>query len=338
MQLTSYNDATGDIPALPPEARFAADLARVWPEGARCADETPKPRLALAVSGGADSVALLLLAHAALPGQVAAATVDHGLRTESAGEAQGVADLCAKLGVPHSTLTVSVQVDGGSLQSAAREARYAALAGWMEECGLAALATAHHADDQAETLLMRLNRASGVAGLAGVRERGAVPSAPHALLLRPVLGWRRADLAAVVTAAGIAAVVDPSNADTRYDRARLRGALAGAAWLDIAAIARSAAHLADADAALAWAAEREWREGVSADGLGMLYRPRAPRAIALRVLARIVEALDGEPPRGAAVARLFDSLLARQPASIGTLVVRPLPGGWSFFKAPKRRA
>ena len=211
---------------------------------------------------------------------------------------------------------------------------------WGTHPVLAALATAHHADDQAETLLMRLNRASGVAGLAGVRERGAVPlgtSARRVLLLRPVLGWRRAELAGVVHRAGITPVDDPSNADARFDRARLRGQMGGAPWLDVAAIARSAAHLADADAALEWAAEREWREAVEKDGLGLTYRPRAPRAIALRVLARIVATLDGEVPRGSAVARLFDSLLARQPASIGGLVARALPGGWSFTKAPKRR-
>ena len=324
--------------------RFAADQARVWPEGAVVGErEGASPQaglLGLAVSGGPDSLALLLLAHAALPGRVEAATVDHGLRPESAAEAEGVARICDRLGVRHATLSVSVQVDEGSLQSAARDARYAALAGWMETRSLAALATAHHADDQAETLLMRLNRASGVAGLAGVRDRGAVPMAggtQPALLLRPLLGWRRSELAGIVAASGIAAVDDPSNADDRFDRARLRGQMAGAPWLDIAAIARSAAHLADADAALVWAAEREWREAVEKDGLGLTYRPRGPRAIALRVLARIVETLDGEAPRGAAVARLFDSLLARQPASIGGLVARPLAGGWSFVKAPKRR-
>ena len=348
MQLTGetgLNGAGGKAAVATPEGdiadpvgRFAADLARLWPEPSGKAGEVGgAARLALAVSGGPDSLALLLLAHAVLPGRVEAATVDHGLRAESAGEAAGVAALCSSLGVPHATLTVSVAVTDGSLQSAAREARYAALAGWMAERGLTALATAHHADDQAETLLMRLNRASGVAGLAGVRERGAVPGNPNALLLRPLLGWRRAELGAVVAAAGIDPVDDPSNADDRFDRARLRGQLAGAPWLDIAAIARSAGHLADADAALAWAAEREWREAVEKDGLGLTYSPRAPRAIALRVLARIVETLDGEAPRGAAIARLFDSLLARQPASIGGLVARVLPGGWSFVKAPKRR-
>jgi tRNA(Ile)-lysidine synthase len=143
----------------------------------------------VAVSGGPDSLALLLLAHAAMPGLVEAATVDHGLRSESADEAAFVAEICGKLGVPHATLKVTV--GAGNLQAEARAARYAALAGWMAERGLAALATAHHADDQAETLILRLNRGSGVAGLAGVRARGLVPGT-RLPLLRPLLGWRRA--------------------------------------------------------------------------------------------------------------------------------------------------
>ncbi|HZU63565.1 MAG TPA: tRNA lysidine(34) synthetase TilS, partial [Novosphingobium sp.] len=161
---------------------MTAELARLWPEGAR------QGRLGLAVSGGPDSLALLLLAHAAWPGRVAAATVDHGLRPESAGEAAEVARICAGLGVAHATLPVSI--GPGNIQTEARTARYAALAQWMAAEGLAALATAHHADDQAETLLLRLNRASGVAGLAGVRARALVPGS-RLLLLRPLLGWRR---------------------------------------------------------------------------------------------------------------------------------------------------
>lgn len=289
----------------------------------------------MAVSGGPDSLALLLLAQAALPGRVEAATVDHGLRPESAEEAAMVARTCAALGVPHATLAVAV--GAGNLQAQAREARYAALAEWMAQRGLTALATAHHADDQAETLLMRLNRGSGVAGLAGVRARGQIPGAALSLL-RPLLGWRRAELAAVVAAAGLTAAADPSNADPRFDRVRIRRALAESDWLDAAAMAESAAHLADADAALDWAARREWAEQVERNGLGLTYRPRAPRAVALRVLARIAAELDGEEPRGSALARLFDSLVARQPASIGNLVARPLPEGWSFTRAPKRRA
>lgn len=311
-------------------ARFAADLRALWPKA-----DASEGKLGLAVSGGPDSLALLLLAAAALPGAAEAATVDHGLRAENAAEAAMVARVCTELGVPHRTLPV--QVPPGNVQAEARQARYAALAGWAAERGLTALVTAHHADDQAETLLLRLNRASGVAGLAGTRAVGRVPGADLPLL-RPLLGWRKAELAALVDEAGLEAAQDPSNADDRFDRARLRKALATADWLDVPAIAESAAHLADADAALDWAARREWTEAVSAEGLGLTYRPRAPRAIALRVLTRIVMQLDGEEPRGGAVARLFDALVAGRTASTGNLVARPGPAGWSFVKAPVRRA
>lgn len=307
-------------------ARFSADLAALW---------SGEGQLGLAVSGGPDSLALLLLAHAALPGRIAAATVDHGLRAESAAESDFVGQICSELEVPHAALRVAV--GPGNVQAQARTVRYAALAGWMEQGGLEALATAHHADDQAETLLARLNRGSGAAGLAGVRARGTIPGT-RLPLLRPVLGWRRTELADVVKAAGLSPVQDPSNADDRFDRARIRKALAGADWLDVPALAQSAANLADADAALDWAAQREWRECVIKGPMGLTYRPTAPRAVALRVLTRIVIELDGDAPRGSAVARLFESLVARQPASIGGLVARAMPDGWSFTKAPTRRA
>ncbi|HTM19329.1 MAG TPA: tRNA lysidine(34) synthetase TilS, partial [Kofleriaceae bacterium] len=175
----------------PQEAeRFAADLARLWPEGGR---------LGLAVSGGPDSLALLLLAQAAIPGRFAVATVNHGLRPEAAGECAMVERVCGERGIP--CVTLAVKTGAGNLQAAARAARYAALAEWAGREGLSAIATAHHADDQAETLLMRLNRASGLAGLAGVRARGVLPEGKLPLL-RPLLRWRRAELAAVVTEAG----------------------------------------------------------------------------------------------------------------------------------------
>lgn len=310
--------------------RFGADLAKCWPEGTR----DPGLRLGVAVSGGPDSLALLWLAAAARPGAVWAATVDHGLRAESADEAAMVARVCAGLGVPHATL--AVQVAEGNVQAEARAARYAALAGWMEAEGLAALATAHHADDQAETLLMRLNRASGVAGLAGVRERGWVPGADR-LLIRPLLGWRRAELAAVVAGAGLNAVDDPSNRNPAFDRVRIRQALAGADWIDAGALAKAAAHLAEADAALEWAAEREYAARVAKEAMGMTYRPAAPRAIALRVMARIIEEIDGAAPRGRQVARLFDALCAREVAMLGNVVARPGPAGWNFARAPRRK-
>jgi tRNA(Ile)-lysidine synthase len=306
-------------------ARFRENLAALWANDGK---------LGIAVSGGPDSLALLLLAAAAFPDGIEAATVDHGLRAESAAEAADVAQICARLGVPHAVLTV--EVAPGNVQAEARHARYAALAGWIAARGLAALATAHHADDQAETLLLRLNRASGVAGLAGARARGAVPGTPIPLL-RPLLAWRKDELVELVAAAGLVAAQDPSNADDRFDRARLRKVLAQADWLDVPAIAASAAHIAEADAALDWAARREWAERVATEGMGITYRPQAPRAIALRVVARIVSQLDGEEPRGGAVARLFDALVEGRTASIGQLVARPALGGWSFTKAPVRR-
>jgi len=309
--------------------RFRANLAALWHEGA----DDARAKLGIAVSGGPDSTALLLIAAAALPGRVEAATVDHGLRAESAREASDVASLCARLGVPHAVLLVHVAP--GNVQSEARAARYAALARWAEERVLWAVATAHHADDQAETLLLRLNRASGVAGLAGARARGVIPGTPIPLL-RPVLGWRRGELGEVVTTAGVTAADDPSNGDDRFDRARIRKALASADWLDVDAVAESAAHLADADAALDWMAELEWRSCVRKHPMGLSYATKAPRAVVLRVLARLVRELDGEAPRGSAVARLYDTLLEGRASSIGNLVARPGADGWSFSKAPLR--
>ncbi|MEP5937034.1 MAG: tRNA lysidine(34) synthetase TilS [Erythrobacter sp.] len=271
----------------------------MWPEG---------ERLALAVSGGPDSLALLMLAHALRPGMVEAATVDHGLRPEAAAEAQMVADLCAELDVPHAVLRV--EVPPGNLQSMARQTRYSALAKWMGRGnngqGITLLATAHHADDQAETLLMRLNRGSGLSGLAGVRRAGRIPGADYPLI-RPLLGWRKAELAALLVDLGIEPVQDPSNHDDAFDRVRLRKALASSDWLDSEAIAQSASHLADADEVLDWAVAREWDECVSATDDQISYAPRAPRAVRLKVLARAIGLLESEP-RGGAVAKLLTAL------------------------------
>jgi tRNA(Ile)-lysidine synthase len=319
------------IPDAERVARFHEGLGALWPE----AIGEEQAKLAVAVSGGPDSIALLLLAAAALPGRVEAATVDHRLRRESAQEAADVAALCARIGVPHAIL--GVEVAPGNVQAEARAARYAAMASWMEQRHLAALATAHHADDQVETLLMRLNRASGVAGLAGARSRGQIPGTAIPLL-RPVLGWRRAELAQVVADAGLAAAQDPSNADDRFDRVRIRKALADADWLDVAAIAQSAEHIAEADAALDWMAALEWRSCVKKEPMGLGYRPQGPRAVVLRVIARAVRELDETEPRGGAIARLFETLVEGRPASIGNLVVRPNAGRWSFSRAPVRAA
>ena len=291
--------------------------------------------MALAVSGGADSLALLLLAHAARPAHIAVATVDHGLRAESANEAAMVAGICAAMGVPHAILPVTVAP--GNVQAWAREARYTAMAAWMADAGLGALATAHHADDQAETLLMRLNRGSGVAGLAGVRTRRMVPGTQFPLL-RPLLGWRRSDLAQLCTRAGLTPVLDPSNQDRQYDRAALRNHLAHAPWLNPVAIAASAGYCADADAAIDWAADQEWAAAVRATEDGFNYTPRAPRAVRLRVMGRMITRLTGTAPRGSGVARLLDNLEAGQTSTLGGVLARASSIGWAFVPEPARQS
>ncbi len=275
---------------------------------------------------------MLLVANAAIPGQIEAATVDHGLRPEATQEAQMAAGLCAELAVPHQTLRVTVSE--GNLQDAARRVRYSALAIWAAERGLAALSTAHHADDQAETLLMRLNRGSGVAGLAGVRERGTMPGSGLALL-RPLLGWRRAELAQVVAQAKVTPASDPSNRDVRFDRVKMRQALVTADWIDPLALANSASNLADADAALDWAADNEWQDYVSGEVPRLQYVPHAPRAIRLRVVTRIIAQFGGSA-RGGGVARLVDLLEAGKPGSLGGLAAKATNGKWIFEPEPLR--
>ena len=298
--------------------RFAADLAALWPE-----DERTGP-LGLAVSGGPDSLALLLLAHEALPGAIAVCSIDHGLRPEAAGEVALVERIAGERGIPFTQLAVTLAP--GNLQAQARAVRYAALAKWAEAKGLGAVATAHHADDQAETLLMRLNRGSGLAGLAGVRGRSTIADS-EITLLRPLLSWRKAELGAVVAAAGITPAADPSNTNPAFDRARLRAQLAEADWLDPVALATSAAHLAEGWQALEWYAELDWHEMVMRDdsapgGVGYTYCANVPRVIAIETICKIIRALGGHASRAEA-ARAWDRLWAGENASLGGVLAVP---------------
>lgn len=300
-------------------ARFAADLAALWPE-----DERAGP-VGLAVSGGPDSLALMLLAHAALPGRIAVCSIDHGLRPEAAGEVALVERLAGERGIPFTAITLTPQP--GNLQAQARAGRYAALAGWAREAGLGAVATAHHADDQAETLLMRLGRGSGLAGLAGVRAASRIEGS-DVPLLRPLLGWRKAELEAVVAAAGITPAQDPSNANLDFERAAMRARLAAAAdWLDPAQLATSAAHIAEGWQALQWYAELDWHEMVLRDesapgGLGFVYCANVPRVIAIETLCRIIAELGGHATRAEA-ARAWDRLWQGENASLGGVLAVP---------------
>ncbi|HYN45208.1 MAG TPA: tRNA lysidine(34) synthetase TilS [Allosphingosinicella sp.] len=304
-------------------ARFRADTEALT---------GPAPGLlGVAVSGGPDSLALLLLAHAAFPGRVRAATVDHRLRPESAAEAAFVAGVCARLGVPHATLPAEEPIEG-NIQSAARALRYRLLGRWAQDEGIAWLLTAHHRDDQAETLIMRLQRGAGLSGLSGIRAATRIGATAIA---RPLLGWTRAELAGIVAAARIEPIEDPSNTDERYDRARLRRRLAEAGWIDAAAFARSAAALAEAEVALEWVALRLLEERVERDGEEVRFDPAGvPAELRRRILLAVLGTAD--PPRGPAVQRLLVTLEAGETATLAGVKCEGGPV-WRFTSAAPRR-
>src|ERR1700678_708101 len=211
--------------------------------------------LLLTVSGGPDSTALLVMAAswARRRGgpRIAAATVDHGLRAEGADEARAVADLCRKLGVPHQTLIWRGEKPRTRLQERARDARYALLADHARAIDAEIVVTAHHLDDQAETVLFRLLRGSGLSGLAGIAAR---TTRDGLNLARPLLGLAKADLVAYCEEEGVSFVRDPANEDPRYARTRMRALMAmmlAAEGLDALALARLARRAAQVEDALA---------------------------------------------------------------------------------------
>ncbi len=270
---------------------------------------------------------MLLLAHACAAendGEIAVASVNHGLRAEAASEVALVERICAELSVPFTAL--SVQLASGNVQAKARDARYAALSEWAAEYQLGAVATAHHADDQAETLLMRLGRGSGLSGLAGVRAATKLPET-EIPLLRPLLSWRKAELEQIVADAGIIAADDPSNRDDRFDRARMRARIAEADWLDASALANSAQHLSEAWRAIEWYADEDWetqvyREEGSGGAPEYKYYANVPRAISIETIIRIIAALGGNASRSEA-GRAFNRLWEGENASLSGVLITP---------------
>lgn len=326
---TAQNAPTGNEPL----ERFRRDLDALV---------APAATIGLAVSGGPDSLALLLLAAEARPLKVEVATVDHGLRPDSRREAEMVAKLCDRLGLRHIILTAAWdEKPETAVQERARIMRYRLLGEWASERRLNALLTAHTLDDQAETFLMRLARGAGVKGLAGMRPITPTPGAAVALV-RPLLGWRHSELEAVCAAAGVKPVQDPSNDDEQFERVRIRKALAQADWLDAVAVAQSAGNLADADSALHWATDLEWNRAVTRGGGQIVYKPTdAPREIRRRIIRRAILALasegGGAVPRGRELGQVLAALRTGRTATLRG--VRCVGGPeWRFTRAPTRKA
>jgi len=285
----------------------AADAAPILDAGARdalLAGWRAFPSVLIAVSGGPDSTALLwLAAHwrdalGAPAPMLLAATVDHGLRPEAAAEAEAVGRLCAALGVPHRILDWRGLKPVHGLQEAAREARYALLLAAAREAGCPALALAHTLDDQAETVLFRLARGSGIGGLGAMR---ADSRREGVRLLRPLLGVPKARLVQTLQAAGVPFVRDPANADPRFARARLRRlapALA-AEGLDarrLAAFAARAARMEAAAEAATDAAEAALGREEGATRLAVAVFQGLPEEIGLRLLGRLLARHGTEGP------------------------------------------
>ncbi len=192
-------------------------------------DLSDAPALIVAVSGGPDSTALLYLMarwrKALKRGpKLVAVTIDHGLRREAAAEARAVQRLARKLAVPHRTLRWSGRKPSTGLQQAARRARYRLLAEAARASGSRHVVTAHTMDDQAETVLIRLARGSGIGGLAAMARIAPLPEAgaDGVMLVRPLLGLPKSRLLATLSAADLRYADDASNRDPRFTRARLR--------------------------------------------------------------------------------------------------------------------
>ncbi len=226
-------------------------------------------------------MAMLALANQCWPGRIEAATVDHGLRPEAREEAQMVADWCAAHDVPHAVFGVASPIKT-NIQAEARAARYALLEKWRKAHELGWLLTAHQADDQIETLILRLNRGSGVAGLASIRAR-------RGPILRPLLGMRRAELRAFCEVQGVPFVDDPSNQDDLFDRVRLRKALAGTDFFAAEGVARSLDALDEAAEALDWMTDSLDAQSIRAESDALILdRTDLPRELLRRLVLRMI--------------------------------------------------
>jgi tRNA(Ile)-lysidine synthase len=295
----------------------------------------------LAVSGGADSIALLILAAEWRDApRLSVATVDHGLRPEAAAEAAEVAELAGRLGLPHAILAAPVS-SKTRVEAAAREARYSALRAHARGIGADAVATAHTLDDQAETVLMRLAAGSGPAGLAAMRSETMRDGLKH---LRPLLDVTKARLLATLVARCVGWSEDAMNADPRFARARLRAAqdvLAGEG-LTVKRLGRLAARMARAEEAIERTVDQAAGSRVTTDPRNRTVVSAVaalPEEILLRLLARLIGQAGGGELRLERLERLLARILG-EPKGAATLAGAKIAWGEDTIvvsAAPPRR-
>jgi tRNA(Ile)-lysidine synthase len=233
--------------------------------------------------------------------------------------------------VPHVILSPAEKISG-NIQSAARHARYALLAQAAEQHDCQYIATAHHADDQLETVLMRIARGSGVDGLSAIRST-------NGKILRPLLGFTKDELISICATAGLNPVVDPSNENTDFERVAMRNWLANTPHPFRAdRTGRTASALADASEALNWMTETLTQERVQRETGAVRCDARdVPREIQRRLLIHCLKLLEPElAPRGDAIDRLLSELSDGRTATMGAVKCE---GGdnWRFTMAPPRR-
>lgn len=313
------------LPEMPlTDDEFAALMDRLGPFEAR-------PHIAVAVSGGRDSLCLALLLQRwarRRRGKITALTVDHGLRPDSAAEARTVGRWLPAHKFGHTILTWNRRNQpppGSGLQAAAREARYRLLCGHCRNLGILHLALGHQRDDQVETVLLRLGRGSGLDGLAGmapVTERDGVR------LLRPLLPVPRDRLVATLRAWGQDWIDDPTNENTAHTRIRLRRLLPSLAEAGVsgAFLAETTAALGTLRASMDEAVAGILAAGVEIDPAGYLWlEPSAlagaPAEVGRRVLARCLMAIGGGgyTPRSERLNRLYGQIAGGRLASGATL-------------------
>ncbi len=275
------------------------------------------PRLAVAVSGGGDSMALVLLADGwarARGGRVTALTVDHGLRPDSAAEAARVGAWLDGRGIAHRVLAWRGDKPAAGIQAAAREARYKLMTAWCRDAGVLHLLAAHTEDDQAETVLLRLGRGSGADGLAAM---APVVELADVRLLRPLLSVPRARLRATLAAAHQPWLEDPTNDDPAFARTHARRAVhtLAAAGMPAAAVAATATPRARARAARDGAAAALLARACAVHPAGFARLDAgaleaAPADVARRALGRVLMAVGGRayPPAPDKLRRLAEAL------------------------------